>query len=152
MKSITVRSNHYIWMGLILLVICAAAGMYLKRWSYIGLGVFMLFLFLACGSQNIVVSHQGIEVSFLKWKTLYPWKQVIQAGIMDISHHGATGPHLLVTLAGGRPKTPEQGFLDWFNTNPKGLKIPCVEGLREIVQTCYGPLDFDYIPAERKLS
>lgn len=150
MEPVTIHSRHYIWAGLLLLIICGAAGFALGRASYVFLGIFVCMLFLALGSQKVVVSVAGIETYFLKWKTLYPWEQVIQAGIMNISYHGSSGPHLLVTLKGGRPKTPGQGFSDWFSSNPKGLKIPCVEGLRELVRTYYGPLDFDSSPIERK--
>ena len=150
MKPITIRNHQYSWGGALLLVLCTGAGVALECLAYVFLGIFLCVLFLAIGSQKTVVSAEGIEVWFLRWKTRYPWAQVIQAGIMDISHHGSTGPHLLVTLEGGRPKQPGQGFSDWLGSNPKGLKIPCIEGLRELVLACSGPLDFDCILTERK--
>jgi len=148
-KCVTTRNTTYIWCGLVLLALCCAGALALNRWLYACLGGFLCLVFLVCGSERISVSDRGIEIAFLRWRTLYSWDQVIQAGIMDITYHGACGPHLLVTLEGGKPKTPGQGFADWFESNPKGLKIPCVEGLRELVKVFYGPLDFD-IPCRQQ--
>lgn len=143
MDTITIRYRHYTGIGFFLLVLCGGAGYVLEQHSYLYLGIFMCLLFCVLGTRKEIFSNRGIDHIFLGMKRYTPWSQVIQIGIMTTSYHHSAGPHLLVTLTGGKKKTPTMGFSDWLNGNQNAFYVPCDEALRELVLRHYGPLDFE---------
>lgn len=144
MKPIVICNRSYIWAGAFLLVLCAGAVILLDWLGGITLGVVMGVVFCFLGSQKVIFSETGIESRVLWWRSVTAWEEVMQVGITKVADQGSWGPHLLVTFAGGVPKTPGMGFRDWKQRNgSKCLYVPASEELRKLVCGCWGKLDFD---------
>lgn len=147
MKPVVIGKRIYIFAGIFLFLLCTGAGFLISEKSWVsmtGLGIFLGLLFGALGSQRTIFSEKGIERSFLWWRSLERWEQVIQAGVTRVADRGDHGDYLLLTLEGGTPKSRAMGFRDWKNANGgKCEYVPAGKELRELVKRCYGPLDFD---------
>lgn len=151
MESVVVRYRHYARYGLPMLALCTVAGV-VEYWAdpespwylLVCVGVVLAATCFVLGTRKCTFSKTGISDITLKKGRIYRWDQVIQAGVTNVLDREESGPYLLLTFLGGKPKTRTMGYVDWKNNNNGTcLFVPYNDDLRIVVQKYYGPLDFD---------
>ena len=117
------------WQGFAAMVCFALLGALLIIWA---------------ASVSVTFSEAGIYRKSMMNSEHIPWARVIQAGILLRLNDGVT-PVFCFTLANGKKWETGMNIKNWEAGNDFSHTVVAKYSreLREMIEKCYGPLDFD---------
>ena len=102
--------------------------------------VVSLLVYALVFMDHVTMSPEGIvEKNRFRTKTT-SWDQIIQVGFMTDQHPKVL---ILVKSGGKKRKDPDSNLLFYLRNTGKLIAIPDEPGVAEMVDRCYGTVDFD---------
>lgn len=116
--------------------------------------VFVLFWWwlLAVGFHSmasVTLSEDGVYFRVYFKTKFYPWKEIIQTGVLWSKNKGGWYNDLVLVPITGSPHTPQDKYFRRHNMF-RLIHLPYTQEVLAYLQQYHGPLDFDFSDGKEK--